>query len=153
MPLTTKLARRTLFFGLLVPFLYLGTASAAFIYRLHAENTNRVNVRLPMLDKPKARQRIVVFAPHCDDETLGCAGLLQQAVKAGAEVKVVMITNGDGFRVAVERQFRTLQVQPKDYVQFAAIRQQESYRALANLGVSRDDVIFLGYPDRGLMPL
>ena len=148
-----KLARRTLFIGLLLPFLYFGTASATFIYRLHAGNTSRVNVRLPLIPPPDGSRRILVFAPHCDDETLGCGGLLLQAVKAGAEVKIVMITNGDGFRVAVERQFRTLRVEPKDYVQFAAIRQQESYRALKNLGISRSDVVFLGYPDRGLMPL
>ena len=31
------------------------------------------------------------------------------------EVNVAIITNGDGFRVAVERQFRTVDVQPEDY--------------------------------------
>lgn len=151
MPFTTKLARRTIFFGILLPGLYFGTASATFIYRLHAENTSRVNIRLPKMERPTESKRIVVFAPHCDDETLGCGGLIQQAVKAGAEVKVVMLTNGDGFRVAVERQMRSLQVEPKDYVQFASVRQQESYKALSDLGVPNEDVFFLGYPDRGLM--
>jgi LmbE family N-acetylglucosaminyl deacetylase len=124
-----------------------------FIFRIHSENTNRSSIRLPELQPPDEGKRILVFAPHCDDEVLGCSGLLQQAVKSGAEARVVVITNGDGFRVAVEREFRTLNVEPKDYIQFAGIRQQETYRALKILGVSRDDVTFLGYPDRGLMPL
>src|SRR5262249_1750285 len=152
-PLSVKLIRRTALLSLLLPFLYFGTASAMFIFRIHTENTDRTSVLLPSFPAPDESKRILVFAPHCDDETLGCSGLLQQAVKSGAEARVVLITNGDGFRVAVEREFRSLKVEPKDYIQFAGIRQQETYKALKNLGVPREDVTFLGYPDRGLMPL
>ena len=38
-------------------------------------------------------------------------------------------------------------------IQFADLRQQESLRALANLGVAADNVHFLGYPDQGLQSL
>ena len=51
----------------------------------------------------------------------------------------------------VERQFRKLSVGPQDYVRFAGLRQQESYRALAPLGLDARQIVFLGYPDRGLM--
>src|ERR1051326_3646689 len=124
-----------------------------FILRIHSENTNRSSISLPELPGPTEDKRILVFAPHCDDETLGCSGLLQQSVKAGAESRVVLLTNGDGFRVAVEREFRNLRVEPKDYIQFAGIRRQETYRGLKNLGIAHDGVTFLGYPDRGLIPL
>src|SRR4051794_14884739 len=40
---------------------------------------------------------IVVFAPHPDDEVIGCAGIIMQALARGARVKVVAITSGDGF--------------------------------------------------------
>ncbi len=148
-----RFVRRTAFFGLLLPFLYFGTASATFLYRIHAENSDRTRVPLPTTPAPTARQRIVVFSPHCDDETLGCSGLLQQAIRAGADARVIFITNGDGFRVAVEREYRTTDLEPGDYVQFASLRQEETYRALAKDGLSRDSIQFLGYPDRGLMRL
>jgi LmbE family N-acetylglucosaminyl deacetylase len=95
----------------------------------------------------------LVFSPHPDDETLGCGGLIQRAKSAGATVTIAFLTNGDGFRVAVERQFRELHVGPEDYIRFASHRQKETLTALGALGVSRDDVLFLGYPDRGLLPL
>jgi LmbE family N-acetylglucosaminyl deacetylase len=151
--LSLKLVRGTALLGLLLPFLYFGTASGTFLYRLHAENSARSSVKLALCPAPTAQQRIVIFSPHPDDETLGCGGLIRQAERAGAAVRVVMLTNGDGFRVAVERQFRELRVEPEDYVRFADLRQQESCRALAGLGLRRENIVFLGYPDRGLLPL
>lgn len=57
-----------------------------------------------------AQERILVFAPHPDDETLGCGGLLSKAKRAGAEILVQFITVGDtadesakGFSTAEER--------------------------------------------------
>ena len=39
--------------------------------------------------------RILILAPHPDDECLGTGGLIQQALAKGAKVKVIFITNGD----------------------------------------------------------
>lgn len=46
-----------------------------------------------MLDLLQAR-RIAVVAPHPDDEILGCGGTIARAVKAGAQVHVVVVTRG-----------------------------------------------------------
>jgi LmbE family N-acetylglucosaminyl deacetylase len=146
-------ALRYVLFGLALPCVYFGGASAAFFYRQRAANTAEARFRLSPAPAPASATRLMVFAPHCDDETLGCAGLIQQTLAAGGAARAVIMTNGDGFRTAVERQMRQLRVGPNDYIAFAALRQQESYRALENLGVKPDDVLFLGYPDRGLMPL
>jgi LmbE family N-acetylglucosaminyl deacetylase len=151
--LNRALIRRTAIFSLVLPFLYFGTASATFLYRIHAENSDRANVSLPLSPAVHQGQRLLIFSPHPDDETLGCAGVIQQARDADADVRVAFLTNGDGFRVGVERQFRKLDVQPSDYVQFASIRQQEVVKALGPLGVDRDHISFLGYPDRGLLSL
>src|SRR5689334_15063764 len=43
---------------------------------------------------------IVVFAPHPDDEVIGCAGIMTQALASGTRVKVVALTSGDGFPAA-----------------------------------------------------
>ena len=44
----------------------------------------------------------MVFSPHPDDESLGAAGLIQRVIETGGSVKVVFMTNGDGFPEAVE---------------------------------------------------
>lgn len=42
-----------------------------------------------------AKERILILAPHPDDETLGCGGLMSKAKAAGAEVYVQFMTVGD----------------------------------------------------------
>ena len=41
-----------------------------------------------------AWQRLLVIAPHPDDEVLGCGGLIQKVKKAGGEVHVLVMTVG-----------------------------------------------------------
>lgn len=105
------------------------------------------------LNRPTGASRVLVFAPHCDDETLGAGGLIQQAVAAGSRLRVVVMTNGDGFTLAVERQYHKLWVRPADYVRLAYLRQQETLAALRLFGVRPQQITFLGYPDRGLLPI
>jgi LmbE family N-acetylglucosaminyl deacetylase len=38
--------------------------------------------------------KIVVLAPHMDDETLGCGGTIARHVQAGAQVTVIFLTDG-----------------------------------------------------------
>lgn len=94
--------------------------------------------------------RVLVVAPHCDDETLGSGGLIHRAVRLGCAVHVVVVTNGDGFRYGVTERYRRLRPGPEAYIRYAYERQQETLAALARLGVGREHVEFLGYPDRGL---
>ena len=37
--------------------------------------------------------KILVFAPHADDEVLGCGGTIAKYAEEGAEVYVCIITN------------------------------------------------------------
>ncbi len=135
-----------------LPCVYFGAASAAYyLHKRHA--VLPILAKRPAAFAPNAKTRLLIFAPHCDDETLGCAGLIQQTLAAGGKVKIVFFTNGDGFRVAVQRNARTIQIEPRDYVEFAELRQSETYTALKHLGVGKADIVFLGYPDRGLMSL
>lgn len=97
----------------------------------------------------EGHQRVLVLAPHCDDETLAAAGLIQQARRIGVEVRVVIETNGDGYLFATMRDFRRIYPRSQDYVRMGYVRQGESLAALRSLGVSEDQVYFLGYPDRG----
>jgi LmbE family N-acetylglucosaminyl deacetylase len=139
--------------GAAMPCVYFIGVTLAFCYRERAANAAYASLRLPPAPAPTHTTRLMVFAPHCDDETLGCAGLIQQTLASGGSAQAVMLTNGDGFRTAVECQAHSMHIGPGDYIRFAALRQEESYRALANLGLGRDEVHFLGYPDRGLQSL
>lgn len=102
---------------------------------------------------PPEGSRILVVAPHCDDETLGSGILLHRAVEKGIPVKVVVVTNGDGYAYGVDRDFYTVHPTSQEFIKFGYQRQSESMRAMRDLGVSRQDVIFLGYPDRGIAHL
>jgi LmbE family N-acetylglucosaminyl deacetylase len=91
----------------------------------------------------------VVFAPHPDDEVIGCAGIIQLALARGARVTVVAITSGDGFPAAAAGVTHKLvdQVSANDFFALSRLRQKESRKALEILGGKADDLIFLGYPD------
>jgi LmbE family N-acetylglucosaminyl deacetylase len=38
--------------------------------------------------------RLILFAPHPDDEALACSVILQQAIRAGAAIRIVYVTDG-----------------------------------------------------------
>ncbi|MBM4465597.1 MAG: hypothetical protein FJ014_08615 [Chloroflexi bacterium] len=97
--------------------------------------------------------RLLVVAPHCDDETLSSGGLIQEVLTRGGQVRVVLVTNGDGSFTGTMVEFRKLYPSVRDYLQAGSSRQQESLNAMQSLGVPAEDVIFLSYPDRGTPPL
>jgi len=97
-----------------------------------------------------AADRLLVFAPHPDDETLATGELIQIAVGAGAEVRVVFATDGDN-NPWPQRWFeRRLHIGSVDRVRWGARRRSEAQAALAYLGVGADATRFLGWPDLGL---
>lgn len=97
--------------------------------------------------------RIIVVAPHPDDEVLGAGGLIQQAIAVGAQVQVIYLTSGDHNQIAFKLYNLRLHLSSKQYVAFGALRQREATAAMALLGLSRDKLIFLGYPDYGSLQL
>jgi LmbE family N-acetylglucosaminyl deacetylase len=98
-------------------------------------------------------QNVMLFAPHPDDETLAAGGVIQAALEQGARVNIVIVTNGDGQRFAPAVLEKRLRAGPQDYVRLGQARQAESRAALRELGLNEENILFLGYPDRGLAPL
>jgi hypothetical protein len=96
------------------------------------------------------QERILVVSPHPDDEVLAAGGLIAQARAKGNSVHVVFVTSGDGFRRGVEVWRGDKPPEPKDFLAYGEHRQEEARRALAVLGVEREAISFLGYPDGGL---
>jgi LmbE family N-acetylglucosaminyl deacetylase/SAM-dependent methyltransferase len=50
---------------------------------------------LPMADLVGTTDSLVVLSAHPDDETLGAAGLIRQALRAGTSVHVIVATSGE----------------------------------------------------------
>ncbi|MBI5201582.1 MAG: PIG-L family deacetylase [Elusimicrobia bacterium] len=98
-----------------------------------------------------SRDRVMVLSPHPDDDAAACAGLLSKAGKLGIGVRLVYLTQGD------ERIFKPWRGRP--YVTAGAvrrlggIRRSESLAAAKTLGLKPEDLVFLGYPDRGALEL
>lgn len=97
--------------------------------------------------------RLLVVAPHPDDETLGAGGLIQAARQANLPVQVVVVTNGDGSTPAAAKLTKALFVTATDRIKLGHARQAETLAAMAALGVARESVHFLGYPDKLLSEL
>lgn len=95
---------------------------------------------------------LLVFAPHPDDEVLGCGGILLQALARGERVKIVLFTNGDGFPASASliTGKPADRLAADDFLELARYRQAQSQAALAALGGRPGDLVFLGYPDSGL---
>ena len=96
---------------------------------------------------------LVVFGAHPDDEVLGAGGLIHAAIAAGARVRIVTFTNGDGYVEGVDVGFHTLFSTPNRFIEYGQRRQQEAFAAAGRIGLSPAQVTFLGYPDRGLAVL
>jgi len=102
---------------------------------------------------PGSGERILIFAPHPDDEVLGCGGLIQQAIARGAEVHVALMTNGDGSELSLVFGERELSRKPSAFIDLGRARQQETISALETLGLPANHIYFLGYPNNGLVAL
>lgn len=118
-----------------------------------AHATARAPAPLPAMALPAASDRILVVAPHPDDETLCCAGYLQRAAAAGAAVAVVWVTAGDSFEIDAIIAERTLRPKGRGLEKLGARRIAEAQAAADLLGVPRGNQYILGYPDRGLAAL
>lgn len=104
----------------------------------------------PDAEPASASARILVIAPHPDDETLATGGLLYFAVDCGWTIKVIFVTDGDNNpwpqRVVERRLFLGSSARSR----LAARRRREALAALQVLGVSADQAEFWSYPDQGL---
>lgn len=93
--------------------------------------------------------RILVFAPHPDDEVLGAGGVLQRAKAMNLPLKVVFFTLGDSNQWSFLLYRRHFVLMPQAVAKMGLVRRDEAVAASSILGVPKDDLIFLGYPDFG----
>jgi LmbE family N-acetylglucosaminyl deacetylase len=97
------------------------------------------------------QDRLLVVAPHPDDEAIAAAGLIQEAVRRHIPVRIVYLTNGDSNQLSFLYYRRQLILGPKQSVAMGELRQREAIAAMRSLGLSDDQLVFLGYPDYGTL--
>jgi LmbE family N-acetylglucosaminyl deacetylase len=90
---------------------------------------------LPAVLNVSAARRVLVFAPHPDDEVLGCGGTLA-LLAAHCAVRVVLVTDGSGGGAL------PAEIGPR--------RRAEWVQSLALLGI--EDVAFMDLPDGQVWP-
>jgi LmbE family N-acetylglucosaminyl deacetylase len=79
------------------------------------------------------------FAPHPDDEVLGCGGTIARKIASGADVRVVIMTDG--------RRSHSKWINEDE---LAAIRAREAVAAAFRLGVRQENLTLLAYRDKEL---
>lgn len=83
----------------------------------------------------------IVFAPHQDDEVLGCGGTIIKKKLAGARVKIVFMTDG----------CKSVPWSGTEE-ELISVRMAEAIEVATSLGLKAEDVSFLNYTD-GLLNL
>jgi LmbE family N-acetylglucosaminyl deacetylase len=115
---------------LIVDERHVGPSAEAWDDRMSRESIDRLSL--------EHVRRLVVVAPHPDDEVLGAGRLIQEALREGVLVEVISVTNGEASHP------RSQAAQEMD---LANVRRRESQLALERLGWDQPLVTFLELPD------
>ncbi len=96
---------------------------------------------LPVVTLPEILRGggLVVVAPHPDDESLGCGGLIAEACARGTPTRLVVVSDGAGSHPGSRRY-------PPSRLR--ALREEETRAAAAELGLPAAAIQFIGLPDR-----
>lgn len=91
------------------------------------------------INKGDLPRSALIFSPHFDDETLGCGGTIIKKKRAGADIKIIFMTDGSKSHsyLMSEKELK-------------AVRVNEAVKASQELGLDTDDMIFLSIKERKL---
>ena len=104
----------------------------------------------PLLHAASRQERVLIVAPHIDDEAIGAGGYALDSIANGAEVYVVFLTAGDCNRFSARLMHKTLEPTASNYLSVGEARIAEASAAMRLLGIPPERFYVLGYPDRGL---
>lgn len=93
-------------------------------------------------------RRVMVLAPHMDDEVVACGGTLRKHVLTGAKVTIVFLTDGRAGDPTLRDRNLTATQRRRAEEALSQRRKQESRQAANILGY--DDLVFLDRPDGDL---
>lgn len=94
-----------------------------------------------------AGDRILILAPHPDDEVIGCGGIIQKAKALNLPMRIVFFTYGDSNQWSFMVYRKHPVVMPKAVRKMGLLRHDEAVRAAETFGITAENLTFLGYPD------
>lgn len=97
-----------------------------------------------------ARTRLLVVAPHPDDETIATGMLIQRVQAAGGKVGILLLTRGDNNPWPQRWLERRIRIDAADRKRWGQRRHEEMLRALQCLEVPVEALQSLGWPDMGV---
>lgn len=97
-----------------------------------------------------ARTRLLVVAPHPDDETIATGLLIQQVRGAGGEVRILLLSAGDNNPWPQRWLERRWRIRAEERQRWARRRSLELHEALETLGIPPSGLQALGWPDLGV---
>lgn len=106
---------------------------------LHHYMMHEASIPAQVTNKPA-----LIVAPHADDETFGCGGIMALKSDAGVPVHVLLLTDGGSSHTHVAG---------TNVEELVATRNREMIEACRILGVPADRIYFLDLPDQGLSHL
>lgn len=99
-------------------------------------------------------ERLLILAPHPDDECIAAAGLIQEAKEFDVPVKVCYLTMGDNNELAFMFTRKHPVVMPGAVRKMGEVRWKEAQAAAQQLKLDPEkDLVFLGYPDFGTLQI
>ena len=99
------------------------------------------------------QDRVLILAPHPDDETLCTGGIIQQALALGLPIHVVFLTYGDNNEWSFVKYRKKVTVGSKAVEGMGLVRHEEAVKATGVLGLKPEQLSFLGYPDFGTLQI
>ncbi|HEX7814166.1 PIG-L family deacetylase [Dyella sp.] len=102
---------------------------------------------LPIIDK---QTRLLVIAPHPDDETISAGGLLQQVRDAGGDIRIWLLTDGDNNPWPQRWLERRVWIGAEGRRRWGMRRRREVVGALRTLGLAPEQLEGFSWPDMGL---
>jgi LmbE family N-acetylglucosaminyl deacetylase len=101
------------------------------------------------LSQAAMHQRVLIVAPHIDDEAIAAGAYAADAIANGSEVFIVYLTAGDHSRTVLTLNRLTF-FASAPLTRKGKTRLSEAAEAASRLGLPEANVFLLGYPDRGL---
>jgi len=98
-----------------------------------------------------AQTRLLVVAPHPDDETLANGVLIQRVCAAGGAVRVLLLTDGDNNPWPQRWLERRWSIGAIERARWGHRRRAECEEALRRLGLPSSALQALGWPDMGVL--
>jgi LmbE family N-acetylglucosaminyl deacetylase len=126
----------------------LGLGAAFYMSTLYIED-----LEYDTLPEINASDRILIIAPHPDDESLGTGGVIKKALEKNASVEVVLMTTGDAMTPEEFQKYLNSTKNTDFKGDIGDMRHTEAVNAMNALGLNPNNLIFLGYPDGSLKNL